>query len=114
MSRSTTGGIAGIIGAGIGAFLGYREALVTPGVEPWLGALIFGAVGLLLGSIGGFLIRGASAIILYLVLLGVLGFVFREQIELMTGTDPVQAVSLIIEDCLNFLQEQLASRRVDE
>lgn len=113
MSRSTTGGIAGIIGAGIGAFLGYREALVTDGVEPWLGALIFGAVGLIVGSVGGLLIRGASAIILYLILLGVLGFVFRDQIEMMTGTDPVDAIMLIIEDGLAFIQGQIADRRVN-
>jgi hypothetical protein len=113
MTRTGAIGIAGIIGAAIGGFMGYREALVTDGVEAWMGALIFGAVGLILGSLGGLLIRGASAVILYILLLGVLGFVFRDQIEMMTGTDPVEAVTLIIEDCLAFIQGKIAERRVE-
>lgn len=112
MSRSTVGGVAGIIGAVIGGFMGYRQALEI-GMEPWQGALILGAVGLILGSAGGFILRTLSAIIVYVVLLGVLAYFFRDQIEALTGIDPVESAITIFNDCLALIQGEIAERRTE-
>ncbi len=102
-SRKTIGGLAGIIGAFVGGFMGYRQA-VESGMSPVQGALIFGAVGLILGSAGGFILRTLSAIAMYIILLGVLAYFFRQPIEGMTGIDPVNSALVIIEDCLAFFR----------
>ena len=102
-SRKTIGGLAGLIGAFVGGFMGYRQAIET-GTEPVQGALVMGAVGLVLGSAGGFILRTLSAILMYVVLLGVLAYFFRDQIETMTGIDPVASALTIAEDCLAFFR----------
>jgi len=112
MSRQTVGGVTGVIGALIGGFMGYRQAIEV-GMEPWQGALILGGVGLVLGSAGGFILRTLGAILMYAVLLGVLAYFFRDQIELLTDIDPVDAALTVYRDCLEFLQGQVADRRVD-
>ena len=110
MSRQTVGGITGIIGALIGGFMGYRQAIEV-GMEPWQGALILGAVGLVFGSIGGFVLRTLSALLVYVILLGVLAFFFREQIELLTDIDPVDSAITIFEDVRDFLFSEIEKRR---
>ncbi|MEO1641959.1 MAG: hypothetical protein AAFR74_01390 [Pseudomonadota bacterium] len=112
MSRQTVGGVTGVIGALIGGFMGYRQAIEV-GMEPWQGALILGGVGLVLGSAGGFILRTLGAILTYVVLLGVLAYFFRDQIELLTNIDPVDAAMTIFEDLLAFLQGEVSKRRVD-
>ena len=111
MSRQSVGGVTGVIGAIVGGFMGYRQAIEV-GMEPWLGALILGGVGLVLGSAGGFILRTLGAIVMYIILLGVLAYFFRDQIELLTNIDPIDAAYTIYLDCLNFLQGQVEDRRV--
>ncbi|MEM7494364.1 MAG: hypothetical protein AAF296_13370 [Pseudomonadota bacterium] len=110
MSRQTVGGITGIIGALIGGFMGYRQAIEV-GMEPWQGALILGALGLVLGSIGGFVLRTLSALFVYAILLGVLAYFFRDQIELLTDIDPVDSAITIFEDVRDFLLSEIEERR---
>lgn len=110
MSRSTMSGVTGIIGALVGGYLGYRQAIEAGMEQPWQGAVILGAVGLVLGSAGGFLLRSLSSILVYAVLLGVLSFVFRGQIEMLTGIDPVAAGMTIFNDILVFVQGKVAEQ----
>lgn len=110
MSRQTVGGITGIIGAVIGGFMGYRQAIEV-GMDPFQGALILGAIGLVLGSVGGFILRTLSSLIVYVILLGVLAFFFRDQIELLTDIDPVDSAITIFEDARDFLLGEIEERR---
>lgn len=100
-SRKTIGGLTGLIGALIGGTMGYREAIAS-GTEPIQGALIFGAIGLILGSAGGFILRTLSALAMYAILLGVLAYFFRAPIEAMTGIDPVASAQIIVQDIIRF------------
>ncbi|MEM8615731.1 MAG: hypothetical protein AAGF20_02240 [Pseudomonadota bacterium] len=111
-SRSVVGGLAGVVGALIGGFMGYRQAIEV-GMEPWQGAAIMGGVGLVLGSFGGFALKTLSNILVYLILLAALAWFFRGQIELLTGIDPVASAMTIVEDVLAFLQGEVAKRRVE-
>lgn len=83
--------LAGLIGAGVGGYIGYTQAAEVSGLEPVAGALIMGGVGLVAGSAGAFLLKSAMQFIIYLVMLGVLVFVFQNQIEALTGINPVDA-----------------------
>ena len=112
MSRQTVGGVTGVVGALIGGFMGYRQALEV-GMPPWQGALILGGIGLVLGSAGGYILRSLSAILVYVVLLAVLAFFFRDQIELLTGMDPVESAITLYRDCLEFIRGALEERRVE-
>lgn len=112
MSRQSVGGVTGIVGALIGGFMGYNQA-VEAGLEPWQGALILGGVGLVLGGLGGLIIRSVISMLVYVVLLGVLAFFFREQIEALTGIDPVAYGTGLFESIRDFLMEQIAERRVE-
>ncbi|MDG1825048.1 MAG: hypothetical protein P8H62_02160 [Henriciella sp.] len=112
MSRSTVGGVAGVVGALIGGFMGFRQAIEI-GMQPWQGALILGAVGLILGSAGGYILRTLSALLVYVILLGVLAYFFRDQIELLTGIDPVESAITIFNDCLDLIRGEIAERRVE-
>ena len=85
--------LAGLIGAGVGAYLGYNYAETAgTGVSPVQGALILGAVGLILGSAGAFILKSLMQFLVYLLLIMILAYVFRGQIEAITGIDPVNAV----------------------
>lgn len=112
MSRQSVGGVTGIVGALIGGFMGYRQAIEV-GMEPWQGALILGGVGLVLGSIGGYILRTLGAIFMYGVLLGVLAYFFRDQIELLTGIDPVESAITIFQDLREIIAGEIAERRVE-
>ncbi len=84
-------GLAGIIGGAVGAYLGYNQAAEV-GLEPVTGALILGGIGLVVASAGAFVLKSAMQFIIYVILLGVLAYFFRDQIEALTGIDPVAAV----------------------
>lgn len=84
-------GLAGIIGAAVGGYLGYNQAAAA-GLEPMTGALIMGGIGLVVASAGAFVLKSAMQFIIYIILFGVLAYFFRDQIEALTGIDPVSAV----------------------
>ena len=84
--------LGGLVGLAIGAYCGYNEAAsVSNDMSPIMGAGILGLVGFVVGSAGAFVLRSLSQFLIYLVLIGILAFVFRGQIETMTGIDPVNA-----------------------
>lgn len=86
-------GLAGIVGAGVGGYLGYNQAMAMDGsISPIQGALIMGAVGMVAGSAGAFILKSLAQFIVYLILIGLLGYIFRDTIEAMTGVNPVDAV----------------------
>ena len=89
--------LAGLIGAGVGGYIGYTQAAET-GLEPVAGALILGGVGLVAGSAGAFLLKSAMQFIIYLIMLGVVMFVFQTQIEAMTGINPVSSALGMLSD----------------
>ena len=82
-------GLAGVIGGGIGAYLGYNQGLVTEGISPVQGALIMGAIGMVVGSAGAFILKSAMQFIVYVIMFGLLAYIFRGQIEQLTGVNPV-------------------------
>lgn len=85
-------GLGGLVGLAIGAYLGYNEAAsVSSDMSPLMGAGILGIVGLVVGSAGAFLLKTVSQFLIYILLFGVLAFFFRDQIEALTGVDPVNA-----------------------
>nr|WP_070958773.1 hypothetical protein [Hyphomonas sp. Mor2] len=90
--------LAGLIGAGVGGYIGYTQAADVSGLEPVAGALIMGGVGLVAGSAGAFLLKSAMQFIIYLIMFGVLIFVFQNQIEALTGINPVDATVSFLRD----------------
>ena len=82
-------GIVGLIGAAAAGYYGYKQAEVTEGVEPIMGAMIYGGGAFILGSVGAFLLRSALQFVVYAVVLAGAIYIFRDQIEAMTGIDPV-------------------------
>ncbi len=83
--------LAGIIGAGIGGYIGYTQAETVSELTPITGALIMGGVGLVAGSAGAFLLKSLMQFAIYVIMLGVVVFVFQSQIEALTGINPVDA-----------------------
>lgn len=83
--------LAGIIGAGVGGYIGYTQAAEVSSLTPISGAMILGGVGLVAGSAGAFLLRSVMQFIIYVIMLGVVVFVFQNQIEAMTGINPIDA-----------------------
>ncbi|MEM6535647.1 MAG: hypothetical protein AAF613_08415 [Pseudomonadota bacterium] len=96
-SRKFNGGLLGIAGALIGGYLGYRQAMEID-MSPIQGAIIFGGVGLVLGSAGGLILRTVTSLLVYAVLIGVIFFVFRDQIEGVTGIDPISSIATVLSD----------------
>ncbi len=90
--------LAGVIGAGVGGYIGYTQAAEVSGLEPVAGALIMGGVGLVAGSAGAFLLKSAMQFVIYLVMLGVLIYVFQGQIEALTGINPIDATISFLRD----------------
>lgn len=84
-------GLAGIVGGGLGAYFGYNYAIVE-GMPPIQGALILGAVGMIAFSAGAFILKSAMQFIVYVIMLGLVVYIFRNQIEGLTGINPVLAV----------------------
>ena len=89
-------GLAGIVGAAVGGYIGYTQAADVSNLTPISGALILGGVGLVAGSAGAFLLKSLMQFAIYIILVGVLAYVFQNQIEALTGINPVAAT-------LNFL-----------
>jgi len=83
--------LAGIVGAGVGGYIGYSQAASVSDLTPVGGALILGGVGLVAGSIGAFLLKSAMQFAIYLIMFGIVLYVFQGQIEAMTGINPVSA-----------------------
>jgi len=90
-------GLAGLIGGGIGAYLGYNQAIAIEDMAPVEGALIMGAIGMVAGSAGAFVLKSAMQFIIYIILFALLAYFFRAQIEGLTGIDPVGAVMSTLE-----------------
>lgn len=97
VSRTRNGGFFGFLGALIGAAMGYRQAAEI-GMSPLQGALILGALGFLVGSVGGFLLRTIGSIAMYVVLIGAMAFIFREQISALVGLDPASSAMTLWDD----------------
>lgn len=89
-------GLAGVIGGGIGAYLGYNQGLVTDGISPIQGALIMGAIGMVAGSAGAFILKSAMQFIIYIIMFALLAYIFRGQIEQLTGVNPVTALEVTL------------------
>lgn len=83
--------LAGLIGAGVGGYIGYTQAAGVSDLTPVTGALILGGVGLVAGSAGAFVLKSLMQFLIYAIMLGVVVFVFQTQIEGMTGINPVDA-----------------------
>ncbi|MEO1322072.1 MAG: hypothetical protein AAFV59_03605 [Pseudomonadota bacterium] len=83
--------LAGIIGAGVGGYIGYTQAAEVSELTPITGALILGGVGLVAGSAGAFILKSLMQFVIYAIMLGVVVFVFQGQIEALTGINPVEA-----------------------
>lgn len=90
--------LAGIVGAAVGAYIGYTQAENVSNLEPFAGALILGGVGLVAGSAGAFLLKSLMQFLIYIILFGVVLYVFQGQIEGMTGINPVQAFLNVLAD----------------
>jgi uncharacterized membrane protein (UPF0136 family) len=90
--------LAGLIGAGVGGYIGYTQAADVSSLTPVSGALILGGVGLVAGSAGAFLLRSVMQFLIYAIMLGVVVFVFQSQIEAMTGINPVSATYEFLKD----------------
>lgn len=91
-------GLAGLIGAGIGGYIGYTQAADVSDLTPVTGALILGGVGLVAGSAGAFLLKSVMQFVIYAIMLGVVVFVFQDQIQAMTGINPVDATLELLRD----------------
>ncbi|MEM9179401.1 MAG: hypothetical protein AAGA89_06800 [Pseudomonadota bacterium] len=83
--------LAGLVGAGVGGYIGYTQAANVSDLTPVTGALILGGVGLVAGSAGAFILKSLMQFLIYAIMLGVVIFVFQNQIESMTGINPVDA-----------------------
>lgn len=91
-------GLAGVVGAVVGGYIGYTQAAEVSNLTPAAGALIMGGVGLVAGSAGAFLLKSLMQFLIYLIMFGVVIFVFQNQIEAMTGINPVHATMNILAD----------------
>ncbi len=90
-SGAGLGGLAGLVGGAIGAYFGYNEAVAMNDMAPWMGAAILGGVGFVVGSAGAFILKSAMQFIIYILLFAILAFFFHNQIEALTGIDPIVA-----------------------
>lgn len=90
--------IAGLVGAGVGGYIGYTQAADVSDLTPITGALILGGVGLVAGSAGAFILKSLMQFVIYAIMLGVVVFVFQNQIEAMTGINPVEATLSFLRD----------------
>ncbi|WP_291077677.1 hypothetical protein [Hyphomonas sp.] len=90
--------VAGVIGAGVGGYIGYTQAADVSNLSPVAGALILGAIGFVAGSAGAFILKSLMQFVIYIILFGIVAFVFQNQIEAMTGINPVTAVLGLLRD----------------
>jgi len=97
-SGTKLSGLAGLVGAAVGGYIGYTQAGHVSELEPIAGALILGGIGLVVGSAGAFLLKSLMQFIIYLIMFGVLAYVFQNQIEALTGINPVDATLSLLQD----------------
>ena len=90
--------LAGLVGAGVGGYIGYTQAADVSDLTPITGALILGGVGLVAGSAGAFILKSLMQFVIYAIMLGVVVFVFQNQIEALTGINPVDATVQFLRD----------------
>ncbi|MEZ5953136.1 MAG: hypothetical protein R3C13_02410 [Hyphomonas sp.] len=90
--------LAGLVGAAVGGYIGYTQAANVSELTPIAGAVILGGVGLVVGSAGAFLLKSLMQFLIYLIMFGVLAWVFQTQIEQLTGINPVNATISMMED----------------
>ena len=95
MANRNVSVLAGVIGGGIGAYLGYQQAAAT-GVNPFLGAAIYGAGGFVVGSAGAFLLKSLAQFLVFLLMVVAIVYFAQEPIEQMTGVNPVDAVITLL------------------
>ncbi len=91
MDNKNVSVLAGVVMGGVGAYLGFEQAAST-GVSPFLGALIFGGAGFVIGSAGAFLLKSLAQFLIFFLLIAAIVYFARDPIEQMTGMDPVDAV----------------------
>ena len=97
-SGTKLSGLAGLVGAAVGGYIGYTQAGNVSELEPVAGALILGGIGLVVGSAGAFLLKSLMQFLIYLIMFGVLAYVFQNQIEQLTGINPVHATLSLLQD----------------
>lgn len=90
--------LAGLVGAAVGGYIGFTQAEHISELEPFAGAMILGGIGLVVGSAGAFLLKSVMQFIIYLIMFGVLAYVFQNQIEQLTGINPVDATLSMLSD----------------
>ncbi len=90
--------LAGFVGAIAGGYIGYTQAADVSNLSPVSGALILGAIGFVAGSAGAFILKSLMQFVIYIILIGIVAYLFQNQIEAMTGINPVSAT-------LNFLRD---------
>ena len=83
--------LAGLVGAAVGGYIGYTQAEHVSNLEPVAAAMILGGIGLVVGSAGAFLLKSLMQFLIYLIMFGVLAYVFQGPIEQLTGINPVDA-----------------------
>lgn len=91
MNNGNVSMLAGVVAGGIGAYLGYEQATAT-GVNPFLGAAIYGGAGFVIGAAGAFILKSLSQFLIFALLIVAIVYFARDPIEQMTGIDPVDAV----------------------
>ena len=87
--------VAGVIGAGVGGYIGYTQAA---DLSPVAGALILGAIGFVAGSAGAFLLKSLMQFVIYIILFGIVAYFFQHQIEALTGINPISATLNLLAD----------------
>ncbi|WP_084398193.1 hypothetical protein [Henriciella aquimarina] len=97
MHNRNTSVLAGVITGGIGAWLGFEQAAAT-GVNPFLGALIFGGAGFVIGMAGAFILKSLAQFLIFILLIAAIVYFARGPIEKMTGMDPVDSVLTVLEN----------------
>jgi hypothetical protein len=97
-SGTKLSGLAGLVGAAVGGYIGYTQAANVSELAPVAGALILGGIGMVVGSAGAFLLKSVMQFIIYLIMFGVLAYVFQHQIEQLTGINPVDATLSLLSD----------------
>lgn len=90
--------LAGLVGAAVGGYIGYTQAADVSELTPITGALILGGVGLVAGSAGAFILKSVMQFLIYAIMLGVVVFVFQNQIEALTGINPCVATIEFLRD----------------
>lgn len=90
--------VAGIFGAGVGGYIGFTQAADVSNLSPVAGSLILGAIGFVAGSAGAFILKSLMQFVIYIILFGIVAYVFQNQIEAMTGINPVDATIHVLRD----------------